>query len=84
MTDEAADRVTAALAEALTAGELGECERGMPYHWVLIGTFLDEEGDTRTVFLSNEGARVHETLGLLALGTEAVKVQAERWIRSDE
>lgn len=40
----------------------------MPGGWVLVGTYHDEDGDLRTVLLTNNGARQHETLGLLALG----------------
>lgn len=84
MSDEASDRVTGALADAITAGELGDDTQGIPGQWVLIGTYYDSEGENCTVFLTNNGARMHETLGLLALGTVAWNEQAARWVHDNE
>jgi len=79
MSDEASSRITAALAEAIKAGELGKDTAGMPAQWVFIGTYYDSQGETCTAFLTNNGARTHETLGLLDLGQVAWREHAARW-----
>jgi hypothetical protein len=78
--DAASDRITKTIAEAISAGELGDTTVGMPGGWVLVGTYHDDEGELRTVLLTNNGARTHETLGLLALGQTAWQEAARRWI----
>jgi hypothetical protein len=79
MSDEASARVTDALAEAIKSGELGDDTAGMPAQWVFVGTYYDSQGETCTAFLTNKGARTHETLGLLELGSVAWREQAARW-----
>lgn len=81
--DAAADRVDSALADAISNGDLGDSE-GFVSGWVLVGTYVDANGESRTFFLSNEGARLHETLGLLTLGDVAWREQARRWIHDDD
>ena len=78
--DPASDRITAAFAQAIHGGELGSGEVGMPGHWVLIGTYHDQDGDVRTCFLTSSGARLQETLGLLALGQTVWQEEARRWV----
>ena len=82
-TDAASDRITAAIAEAIRAGELGDTTAGMPGGWVMVGTYHDADGDLRTCLLTNSGARLHETLGLLALGQTAWQAEAQRWALGD-
>jgi hypothetical protein len=87
VSDPTADRITAALSESIRAGELGDVTAGMPAGWVLVGTYHDEDGDLRTFFLTNDGARQHETLGLLAMGQTVWQEEARRWVlgqRDDE
>lgn len=83
-TDAASDRVTAALAEAIRHGELGDTNVGMPAGWVLVGTYHGEDGTLRTALLTNSGASLHETLGLLDLGQIAWREQGRRWTHGDE
>lgn len=82
--DAASDRITAAIAEAIKAGDLGEDTNGMPASWVLCGTYYDSKGEVCTAFLTNNRARTHETLGLLALGTVAWQENARRWVHGSE
>lgn len=88
MADEslnsASGRITAAIGAAIKAGELGDDTNGMPSSWVLCGTYMDSQGDVCTAFLTNHGARTHETLGLLALGTVAWQENARRWVHGDD
>ncbi len=54
MTDDefdTSDRITAALADAIKAGELGDTTVGMPGAWVLVGCYHDGDGDERAVSL---------------------------------
>lgn len=55
----------------------------MPSGWVLLATYLDAEGDSCTAFATNNGARVHETLGLLALGKAVWEAEALDWVRGE-
>lgn len=81
--DQASDRITAAIGDAIRAGELGDTTAGMPDSWALVGTYHDEDGDVRTYFLTNNGARQHETLGLVALGQTVWQEAARRWVLGD-
>lgn len=82
--DAAADRITAALGDAIRAGELGECEAGMPAGWVMIGNYHDDQGELRSYLLTSPGSHLHETLGLLALGQAAWSAEAARWMHGDD
>lgn len=79
----AAERITEAFGAAIKAGEVGDTTEGMPAQWVMIGTYYDDEGDTRTVFLTDTGARLQETLGLLQLGVIAWNEHGRRWIHDE-
>jgi RND superfamily putative drug exporter len=72
----AAERITAALADALAAGEIGN--GGMPDRWVLIATTIDINGEIRPVPLASPGAHLHEILGLLDLGRVAWRENAHQ------
>jgi hypothetical protein len=82
--DAASDRITSAIGEAIKAGELGDDTNGMPAAFVLCATYFDSEGKVCTAFLTNNGARTHETLGLLALGDVAWRENARRWVHDSE
>lgn len=82
--DQASDRITAAIGEAIKAGELGDDTAGMPNQYVLCATYYDSSGELCTAFLTNNSARTHETLGLLALGTVAWQENARRWVHDDD
>ncbi|MFI6819735.1 hypothetical protein ACIBJE_02135 [Micromonospora sp. NPDC050187] len=82
--DAASDRITAAIGDAIRAGELGDTTTGMPAGWVLVGTYHDAEGELRTYFLTNNEAKQHETLGLIALGQTVWQAEAQRWALGDE
>lgn len=56
----------------------------MPAGFVLVGAYLDGDGDLCHVFVTAPGARIHETLGFLALGNEAWREQARRWIHDED
>ena len=83
MTDLASDRISAAIAEAIHAGELGDT-RGMPAQWVLVATYYDSDGALCTAMLANSGAHTHETLGLLALGDVAWRENARQWVLGEQ
>lgn len=82
--DAASDRITAAIGEAIKAGELGDDTAGMPAQYVLCATYYDSTGQVCTAFLTNNGARTHETLGLLTLGDVAWRENARRWVHDDD
>lgn len=82
-TASASRRVTAAIGDAIKAGELGDDTDGMPAQWVLVATHYDSEGGLRTTFLTHEAARTHETLGLLTLGTVVCQEEARAWFHED-
>jgi hypothetical protein len=84
MSDPGADRITAALADAIRAGELGDTTTGMPAGWVLIGNYHDEDGDVRMAFLTADGQRLHETLGLLDSGQTIWREQLRQWVLADD
>ncbi len=84
MTDPAAERITATLADAIRAGELGDTQTGMPAGWVLIASYHDEDGDTRLSFLTAAGQRLHETLGLLDSGQTIWREQLRQWVLADD
>lgn len=79
MTD-ASDRVTAAITDAIKAGEMGDDTLGMPGKWVLISTHYASNGETRIAFFTDPDSNTHDTLGLLSLGTVAWTEQARRWV----
>jgi len=84
MSDPAADRVTATIADAIRAGELGNTTTGMPAGWVLVASYHDEDGDVRLSFLTADGQRLHETLGLLDSGQTLWREQLRQWVLNDE
>ncbi len=84
MSDEASDRVTAALADAIKAGELGDDTQGMPGRWVLVSTHYDSNGETRVAFLADDESNTHDTLGLLSLARVAYEEQARRWVLDNQ
>jgi hypothetical protein len=53
--DGAVDRITQAIADSITAGDLGEDTNGMPNQWVLVSTYYDSEGELCTTLLANQG-----------------------------
>ncbi|WP_410633358.1 hypothetical protein [Amycolatopsis sp. cmx-4-83] len=81
--DQFADRLSAAITAGIQAGELGEDTSGMPAGFVLVATYYDSTGDMRTALTVNNGARTHETLGLLALGTAVWEDEARAWVRGE-
>ena len=82
--DPASERINQAIGEAIRNGELGAETAGMPAQWVLIGNYYDSDGDICTAFVTNNGSRLHETLGLLALGQAAYAEEARRWVTGPE
>lgn len=82
--DELSSRITAALSNAIKAGEVGDATDGMPSGWVFIGSYFDDQGESRMVFSTDDGARLQDTLGLLQLGVAAWNEQARRWVLDDE
>ena len=80
MSDPAAERITAALAEAIRAGEIGDTTTGMPAGWVIVANYHDADGDTRSIFLTATDQRLHETLGLLDTGQTVWREQLSRWV----
>ncbi len=86
MTDDDYDtstRITAALTDAIRAGELGDTTVGMPGAWVLIGCYHDADGDERAVFLTSEKQPLRETLGLLDAGQTVYREAMRRWVLSN-
>lgn len=79
-----ADRITAAIADAIRAGELGDGVVGMPGSWVLVGVFHDEDGDERAIFESPGGQPLRETLGLLDSGQTVWREAMRRWVLDTE
>ncbi|MEU7978233.1 hypothetical protein AB0B63_06845 [Micromonospora sp. NPDC049081] len=84
MADPTAERITSAISEAIRHGELGNTNTGMPAGWVLVANYHDEDGDIRTAFLTADGQRLHETLGLLDTGQTVWREQLRRWVLGDE
>jgi hypothetical protein len=82
--DPASDRIDKAFSECIKAGEVGENAGGMPEGFVFIGTYLDDQGESRTVFLANNSARLQQTLGLLQLGVIAWNEQGRRWVHDED
>lgn len=83
MTDDEYDatrRVTAAVADAIQAGELGDTTTGMPGAWVLIGVYHDGDGDERNYWLTSEGQPLRETLGLLDAGQTVYREAMRQWV----
>lgn len=78
--DAAVARITAAFADAIRAGDVGDTNVGMPGAWALVGTYTDGDGSERTVFLSPDGQSLHITLGLLAAGREVWGEAMRRWV----
>lgn len=81
--DAAADRINSAFADAIQAGECGETSGGMPSTWAFVGSYFDSEGESRTVFLANNDARLQETIGMLRMGVIAWDEQARRWVHDE-
>jgi hypothetical protein len=81
---DAADRVTAALTDAIKAGEMGDDTLGMPGKWVLISTHYSSSGETHLAFFTDQDSNTHDTLGLLSLGTVAWTEQARRWVQDNQ
>lgn len=86
MSDELADalseRISHALADAIAAGEI--TGGGMPDKFVLVATTIDEDGGNRLVFSVNNGAKTHETLGLLDGGQQVWRAEFVEWVRHGE
>lgn len=74
------ERITAAIAEGIAAGELGEDRQGMPAAWVMVTTHYDSNGEYRTTTNSNDGAMLHESLGLLNIGRAVYERDARNWL----
>lgn len=79
--DALSDRISHALADAIAAGEISG--GGMADQFVLVGTTIDAEGEARTVFSVNNGARLYSTLGLLDLGQTVWRSEAIEWARGE-
>lgn len=74
------ERITHAIAEGIAAGELGEDTQGMPASWVMITTHIDSKGKGRISSHSNEGALLHETIGLLDVGQTIYQGGVHDWL----
>lgn len=82
-TDSAAARITAAIGDAIRAGEAGDTRAGMPAGFVMVANYHDEDGETRTLFLTADGQLLHETLGFLDMGQTVWREEAIAWARGD-
>lgn len=82
--DAFSDRIHTAISQGIQTGEISDDPAGMPTSWVLLATYMDAEGESCTAFATNNGARVHETLGLLALGKAVWEDEARAWVRGDD
>jgi hypothetical protein len=78
-----AERINNAIAEAIGAGEAGEDTAGMPAKFVIIATYVDSSGEEATLMQANTGAKLYDTLGLLALGQAVWSDEAGRWARGE-
>lgn len=82
--DAISQRVTAAISDAIRAGEAGDdVTAGMPGSFVLVANYHDQDGDARTLFLTSDGQLLHETLGLLDMGQAVWRSEAASWARGD-
>jgi hypothetical protein len=79
--DAFSERINAAIAEGIHSGEISDDGKGMPGGWALVATYIDDEGKTCTAFAVNNNAKVHETLGLMALGTAVWEDEARNWVQ---
>lgn len=77
-----ADRITAAIGEAITAGEMATdgTVTGMPGAWVLVGSWHDQDGEDRSIFLSPPDQPLVMTLGLLESGQTVHREMMRRWV----
>lgn len=80
--DALSDRISRALADGIQAGEISG--GGMPDKFVLVGTTIDTEGESRMVFSVNNGAKTMETLGLLDGGQQVWRAEFVDWVRGDD
>ena len=80
---EASRKITEAVAQAIKDGDLSDEAEGMPGSWVFVGSWIDGNGENRTAFLTSQGSRRYEILGLLSVGTVAWEDDARRWVRGD-
>ncbi len=80
--DALSDRISHALADAIAAGEISG--GGMPDKFVLVGTTIDSDGESRMVFSVNNGAKTMETLGLLDGGQAVWRAEVVAWVRGDD
>lgn len=76
-----AARVTAAIGDAIRAGEAGDATAGMPASFVLVANYHDQDGEARTLFITADGQLLHETLGLLDMGQTVWRGEAVDWAR---
>lgn len=77
-------RITAAIADAIKAGELGDTTVGMPGAWVLVGCYHDGDGEERAVFQVPDKQPLRETLGLLDTGQTVYREAMRRWVLGNE
>lgn len=56
----------------------------MPDKFVLVGTTIDSEGESRMVFSVNNGAKTMETLGLLDGGQQVWRAEFVDWVRNSD
>ena len=80
MSDPAAGRITAALADGIRAGECGDTTVGMPGGWALVAVYHDGDGDERVLMLAPDDQSLHVTLGLLDAGQTVWREQMRRWV----
>lgn len=80
-----ADRITAALGEAIRAGEMSTdgTVTGMVGSWVMVGLWHDADGRERTVFLTPTRQPLVMTLGLLEAGQTVHRETMRRWVHDD-
>jgi hypothetical protein len=79
--DAARDRLAAAYADALAAGEIGA--GALPGNWVFVGNFVNQRGEVDTVAVCSDGLGLDGALGLLALGRINWEEAARDWLREN-
>jgi hypothetical protein len=76
VTAALAERITDALADAISAGELGACA-GMPGGWLLVGTVFNTDGRPSDFVVTATGVTSRDALGLLGVAEIVVSPQVE-------
>lgn len=78
--DEASRRIHGVVQDCITEGLISGA---MLTDWYLVGQWMDDEGETGSIFMSPESSTAPGSLGLVSLAKLSLEEEVREWLRGE-